>query len=198
MRGLRQVCIIVLALSLPGCRPAVSDPNRYVGHYQTGCFAHQWVRMDTLDGRPIMVRAEFTVATAGPDALALTLRQHYYRAGDLACAGPELGTEISAIRMAIDPRTTEVAYGSERLPAARIRVYYAPPSGPGQPNPDPQQLNGLAYPAEYFTAHRFKRYLLLMIGEGIYFGNEERALDSEGFPIYLEDEAAAYRVALGS
>lgn len=137
-----------------------------------------------------MVQADFSVAVAGERALQLVLTQRYFEPGDLSCDGKPLGREVSDVSMTINAKPTRVRYQGQMLPAARIEVHYAPPRGG---RAAAEQRDDLFCPAGYFSDHRVRRYLLLMMGDAMYFGNEEREKDAEGYPIHLEDEPGAVR-----
>lgn len=185
MAGLALGCV-------GGAAPAsVRDPAQYVGRWKSGCFAHQWLRVGSLDGPAVMVRAEFIAAQAGDAAVELDLTQQYFDAGDLACSGRVRGIERSEVRFDIDARPTTVDYQGQTLPAARMVAHYAPPQSRAAGLP--ARIDGLAYPDGYFTHARARRYLLLVIGDGMYFGDEERERDAEGYPLFLEDEAGVVR-----
>ena len=170
----------------------LSDPETYEGQYRVSCFLHQWVHDGALAGPAVMATAEFTLLKTGDNALSFKLTQHYFSSSDTTCSGKVLTTETSAGNRFDFNGQTLVNYHGSPTAAMRIRATYKPANS-NISDSAPVVLGALAYPADYFTETRYRKYLLMLDGKDLYFGNEDKGKDTEGFPKLLEDGPGAVR-----
>ena len=194
-KTLHWAVLIALGSLGSGCgsdTSSVKNPATYAGKYRVSCFLHQWVHDGVLTAPAAMATAEFTLIKTADNALSFKLTQHYFSSSDTTCSGKMLATETSeGNRFDFDGQTL-VDYKGSHTAAMRIQAMYKPANS-HITDSAPVVVDALAYPAGYFTETRYRKYLLMLAGNDLYFGNEDKSKDAQGYPQILEEGPGAVR-----